>query len=76
MIRGDALLFSESQSRIIVSLKEENVGRLREIAARHKVPMQTIGAVGGARLVIHPLLQVAVEELKAIWFNGLAGRVQ
>jgi phosphoribosylformylglycinamidine synthase len=76
MIRGDALLFSESQSRIIVSLKEENVGRLREIAARHIVPMQTIGAVGGARLVIHPLLQVAVEELKAIWFNGLAARVQ
>jgi hypothetical protein len=38
--------------------------------------MQTIGAVGGARLVIHPLLQVAVEELKAIWFNGLAARVQ
>jgi hypothetical protein len=32
--------------------------------------------VGGARLVIHPLLQVAVEELKAIWFNGLAARVQ
>jgi hypothetical protein len=27
-------------------------------------------------LVIHPLLQVAVEELKAIWFNGLAARVQ
>ena len=32
MIRGDALLFSESQSRIIVSLKEENMDRLQEIA--------------------------------------------
>ena len=49
MIRGDALLFSESQSRIVVSLKEENIDRLQEIAARHNVPMQVIGAVGGTR---------------------------
>jgi hypothetical protein len=40
------------------------------------VPIQTIGAVGGSRFLIQPLLQLAVEELKAIWFNGLAGRLQ
>ena len=67
MIRGDALLFSESQSRIVVSVKEENLERLREIAAEHNVPMQVIGTVGGSRLVIQPLLQLPVEELRAIW---------
>jgi phosphoribosylformylglycinamidine (FGAM) synthase-like enzyme len=76
MIRGDALLFSESQSRIVVSLKEANLERLKEIAARHHVPMQAIGAVGGARFTIQPLLQIAVEELKAIWSNGLTARLK
>ena len=76
MIRADALLFSESQSRILVSLKEENMGRLQEIATRFNVPLQTIGAVGGTRFVIRPLMQVPVEELKSIWSNGLVSRLR
>jgi phosphoribosylformylglycinamidine synthase len=72
MIRGDALLFSESQSRIIVSLKEENLGGLEEIAARHNVPLQVIGTVGGSRFVIQPLLQLPVDEIKTIWSTGLS----
>ncbi len=76
MIRGDALLFSESQSRIVVSLREQNLERLKAIAERHRVPMQTIGAVGGARFTIQPLVQMAVEELKAIWSNGLTARLK
>ena len=76
MIRGDALLFSESQSRIIVSLKEANLDRLTDLAARHHVPMQAIGTVGGTRFTIQPLLQMAVEELKAIWSNGLTARLK
>ena len=76
MIRGDALLFSESQSRIIVSLAEENIGKLQEVAARHKVPMQVIGSVGGTRYIIQPLVQVAVEDLKSAWSTGLLARLQ
>ena len=72
MIRGDALLFSESQSRIIVSLKEENLVGLEEIAARHNVPLQVIGTVGGSRFVIQPLLQLPVDEIKTIWSTGLS----
>jgi len=76
MIRGDALLFSESQSRIIVSVKEEAVGRLQEIAVRHNVPMQSIGVVGGTRFIIQPLMQLPVEELKTIWSSGLTARLK
>jgi phosphoribosylformylglycinamidine synthase len=76
MIRGDALLFSESQSRIVVSLKEENVERLKEIAARRNVVMQVIGSVGGSRLTIQPLVQLAVDELHAIWTESLAARLR
>ena len=76
MIRADALLFSESQSRIIVSLKEEDMGRLQEIGARHNVPVQAIGVVGGTRFSIQPLVQLPVEELKSIWSNGLTARLK
>jgi phosphoribosylformylglycinamidine synthase len=76
MIRGDALLFSESQSRIVVSVREESLGQLREIAAEHQVPMQVIGVVGGASFVIQPLVRLPVEELRALWSGGLARRIQ
>ncbi len=76
MNRGDAFLFSESQSRIIISLAEENLAELREIAARHSVPLQVIGAVGGNRLVVQPLFALPLEELRAAWSGGLAERLQ
>jgi phosphoribosylformylglycinamidine synthase len=76
MIRGDALLFSESQSRIVVSLEEKNLGQLQQIAAERNVPMQVMGSVGGSRFTIQPLLQLPVEELRAIWTNGLTGRLK
>ncbi len=76
MIRADALLFSESQSRVVVSVTEANLEQLREIAARHHVPTQVIGAVGGTSFVIQPLLRVAVDELQALWLGGLTRRIQ
>ena len=76
MIRGDALLFSESQSRIVVSLKEDNLGKLREVAARYNVPMEVIGTVGGTRFVIQPLLQLTVDELRTVWSTGLTAKIK
>lgn len=76
MIRADALLFSESQSRIIVSVAEKDVTQLQEIASRHNVPTQAIGSVGGTRLMIQPLLQLSVDELRSIWSSGLTARLQ
>jgi phosphoribosylformylglycinamidine synthase len=76
MLRGDALLFSESQSRIIVSLEEKNLARLQALAAEHSAPMAVIGSVGDHRLIIHPLLQVPVEELRSIWANGLTVKLK
>jgi phosphoribosylformylglycinamidine synthase len=76
MVRGDALLFSESQSRVVVSLKESNVDRLQEVATKHSVLMQVIGGVGGDRFVIQPLLQLPVSEVKALWSTGLTARLK
>jgi phosphoribosylformylglycinamidine synthase II len=76
MIRGDALLFSESQSRIIVSLDEKNLNALQEIAAKYHVPAQVMGSVGGTRLTIRPLLQLPVDELSAIWSSAVSERLK
>ena len=71
MIRGDALLFSESQSRIVVSLQEKDLDELQAIAAKQNVPVQVLGNVGGTRLIIQPLVRLPVEEVRAIWSSAL-----
>jgi phosphoribosylformylglycinamidine synthase II len=76
MIRGDALLFSESQSRIVVSLQEKDLGELQAIAAKENVPVQVLGSVGGTRLIIQPLLRLPVEEVRAIWSSALPNHLK
>lgn len=44
-IRRDALLFGETQSRIIVSLDEKNLKKLEKICKWNKVPWQLLGRV-------------------------------
>ena len=76
MMRPDALLFGESQSRIVVSVKEKDLSRLRQIAAREGAPLQVLGEVGGSRLALQPLVQLPVEELKSIWAGALERRLK
>lgn len=76
MMRADALLFGESQSRIVVSVKESALNRLKDIATKEGVPMQVIGEVGGSRLAIQPFVQLPVDEIMSIWSRGLERRLQ
>jgi len=50
-IRPDALLFGESQSRIVLSLREADLKQLGEIADRHGVAVRPIGRTGGPRFI-------------------------
>jgi len=76
IMRPDALLFGESQSRIVVSLKERHLSRLREIAEREGAPMQVIGRVGGSRFTIRSLVRLSVGELRSIWSRSVERRMQ
>jgi hypothetical protein len=49
---------------------------LQELAEQHHVPLLALGTVGGSRLVFQPFLQLPVEELRAIWSNGLTARLK
>jgi len=51
-IRWDALLFGESQSRIVLSVKADAAEKIVHVAQAMGVPAAKIGTVGGERLVI------------------------
>ena len=74
-MRADAMLFGESQSRVLVSLRRRNLNRLRELAADSEVPMQVLGEVRGRRLQIGSHVDVDVEELKRAWSDALPRRM-
>jgi len=51
-LRRDSLLFGESQSRIVVSVKSESLDVIRSFAAHWQVPFVVLGVVGGPNLTI------------------------
>ncbi len=51
-VRRDALLFGESQSRVVLSVKPDVVEKVLRVAQESGVPAAKIGTVGGERLVI------------------------
>lgn len=74
-IRRDAVLFGESQSRIIVSTRPELAGRVLDAAARWRVPAVQVGRTGGNRLQIaidsEMTIDVAIDEAAKAWSEGL-----
>ncbi|MDI6822617.1 MAG: phosphoribosylformylglycinamidine synthase subunit PurL [Actinomycetota bacterium] len=65
------LLFSESQSRIIVSLREENLPKLEKLAREFRVPVTILGRVGGNALVIDDKINLQVSNLARRWQEAL-----
>ncbi len=79
-LRRDAVLFGESQSRIILSARPKDRARILQLAAEARVPIAVIGTVGGDRLVAEvaadrwgPACRIDI-DLKTMadrWNNGL-----
>ena len=63
-IRNDALLFGETQSRIVVSLPVKNLDSLKEITNKYETPIQILGKVEGDNLKIGNLIDIKVEQLR------------
>ncbi len=59
-------LFAESQSRILVTAKLEDLEELRELAASRGVSFRLLGKTGGDRLVIEGLAEFSVAELSRL----------
>lgn len=70
-LRADIALFSESQSRILISASPNQADELVKLIAQHGVPVQVIGRVEGGDLVVHAndaaVVNRPVQELKQVW---------
>ena len=66
-MRSDALLFGESQSRIIASINPKNLSLLQDIADKYQVPLLVLGSVEGEKLNINRLINLKVDQLEKVW---------
>lgn len=62
-MRTDALLFGETQSRIIITVSEKDLAAAQKIAGDHQVPFRVIGKVKGRELKIKGMIDLSVERL-------------
>ncbi len=69
--RLDVTLFGEGQSRVVVSVAPENLGKLEEIAAQRKIQVHRLGVAGGNRFVVEGIIALPVSELTDAWRHGL-----
>jgi phosphoribosylformylglycinamidine synthase len=77
-VRPDAVLFGESQSRIILTVAPQDMPTLQQMAALVKVPLTALGEVGGERLILHSpapqltmIISSAVNELEWAYRGAL-----
>lgn len=74
-LRSDFCLFSETQSRIIISVSPEHAGKIKEMAKQLEVPIKKIGIVKGSELSIthqgKNVISQPVAQLDAAWRNAI-----
>jgi phosphoribosylformylglycinamidine synthase len=75
-LRSDALLFGESQSRIVISFSEDRSQEIEALAQKAGVPFSVLGKVGGPNFQIKINQQKFINEniltLEDIWKNTLS----
>jgi len=73
--RLDALLFGETQNRVVITVAAQDAGRVLKQCQILGVPAQRLGSVGGDTLSIRSgatTLEAPVSELHDIWWNAIA----
>jgi len=79
-MRPDALLFGESQSRILVSCNPRNLSRVEEVAKAENTPFEVLGRVEGDGLVIDVndkrVIALGLKEIEARWRGAIPRYMQ
>ncbi|PZE20220.1 phosphoribosylformylglycinamidine synthase subunit PurL [Paenibacillus xerothermodurans] len=74
-LRNDIALFSESQSRILLSAAPDQATELKQWIAEQGVPYQELGTVEGQELQIQfntkPVIQAPVTQLEKVWKDAI-----
>ncbi len=69
--RWDVALFSEGQSRILVTVAPADLEELRVVCETGDVPFSELGVVGGSELRVGDTVSASVAELTDAYENGL-----
>ncbi|MCD1261307.1 phosphoribosylformylglycinamidine synthase subunit PurL [Paenibacillus athensensis] len=74
-LRADWALFSESQSRVLLTATKDKADALKHWVASQGVPYQELGTVGGSELNVSVNgvqgIQTSVKELETIWKDAI-----
>ena len=74
-MRSDALLFGETQSRIIITASPAKIDSLKNVLEGYKIPYTLIGKVGGERLIINNnssrLIDISIDNLNNAWRDSI-----
>ncbi|MBD8500403.1 phosphoribosylformylglycinamidine synthase subunit PurL [Paenibacillus arenosi] len=74
-LRSDIALFSESQSRVLLSIRPVHVEAVQAVCATYEVPVQQLGVVGGERIQLKvngvSAIDVAREEAERAWKDAI-----
>ena len=74
-LREDQVLFSEDQSRVIVSVARHDVAPAEALCRRHGVPAIPLGQVGGSELVLateERAVRWPLDQLFDSWYSSIA----
>jgi phosphoribosylformylglycinamidine synthase len=78
-LRNDAVLFGESQSRILISFSAKDRLAVEGVAEAMEVPFAVIGKVGGNTLIMNingkEFIRKGISHLKQLWFGALEAYV-
>ncbi|MBW7956649.1 MAG: phosphoribosylformylglycinamidine synthase subunit PurL [Deltaproteobacteria bacterium] len=66
-LRADDALFGESQSRIVISLAEDDLNEMKAIAEKAGAPFKVIGRVGGTSLKIGRFIDIGLDRVRDAW---------
>jgi phosphoribosylformylglycinamidine synthase subunit PurL len=66
------LLFSEAPGRVVVTVSSQHVRAFAQLCADAEVPLVDIGTVGGERLIVRGVLDLALDDLETALDRGLA----
>lgn len=69
-LKDEVLLFSESQSRCVVSLNKTNLMDLKKITSKNSILAEPIGFVGGEKMIIKNIFSLNLKKAYEIWNNS------
>jgi len=74
--RPDIELFGETHSRIIISIKRDDLNKLNQILRNYHVPHQILGEVIHERFIIEDVIDAHINELNDLWFNAIERKME